>query len=456
MSTSLGTMNLVWSNLVSGTTIGALPASKSISFNDVGSNVFNLVDSTSGNLTGTLSHDLEINSLGSPVIVSSSFSGLSFTNGARLVFGNTGNGYQQFSSISTLAPTVEIDVGDGSSSVNNGNLNINAGTTIPNPFKIRPSTSSAGITYLAPYPVAAGTVYSGPMVLNSDSNCVSGSTFQFGGGTGATSLISGVISNGSSGAANITFSNYANSSVILSAINTFTSPTDWVGGSLEVNGSIGSSSSVLMKSSSTLMGAGTVGPLTITAGGTISTYSSVTPTTTQILTVNGNLHEAGAITHNFLVGTVNDSSKLQVNGNVTLSGTVAFGTGVWNVGTFTLLNYTGTSSGIWTTTIPGASIVNDTGNKRVMLTVVNPGYVSWVGANSTWSTPTNWNPNVAPNSTTVIADINQVYGSSGTITLDTNATVNQLNFNSASTTWLLGQSANVLTYQQRHPPLGAH
>jgi fibronectin-binding autotransporter adhesin len=218
----------------------------------------------------------------------------------------------------------------------------------------------------------------GNIVLNSDSNSSAGAIFQYGhSSNSSSSTLSGVVSNGASGASNITFNviTSGNGSITMSGNNTYTSPTTISNASpgtystiLDVTGSIGNSSLVTVAAGGTLQGSGTVGPVTAVSGTSIIAGSLVSPTTSQVLTINGALNET-SVTHKFQIGTGNLSSKFQVNGNVNLSGTVTVNSSV--SGTYTIMSFTGTRTGTLTTAITGATITydNTVGAGRVILTI---------------------------------------------------------------------------------------
>jgi autotransporter-associated beta strand protein len=110
---------------------------------------------------------------------------------------------------------------------------------------------------------------------------------------------------------------------------------------------------------------------------------------------------------NFLAAPGLSKAPVQVNGNLAINGTLNImirGTALWSVGTYPLINYTGTLSG----TVPAApfalptgvvaTIRNNTANKSIDLSVsvgngTNPQIVTWRVGSETWdiSTTPNWN-----------------------------------------------------------------
>ena len=106
---------------------------------------------------------------------------------------------------------------------------------------------------------------------------------------------------------------------VFNAANTYTGITTISGGKLVVNGSITDSAHTTVKSGATLGGSGTVGALTIEAGGNIA------PGNSPGILKTGNYNQAGTLNLE-LGGTAVGSTYDQVNvtGSVTLSGNFAF------------------------------------------------------------------------------------------------------------------------------------
>ena len=406
-----GGMTINYTNTVPNSLLALsyLNLANPIVLNDTGANNFALSSSDptylfTGPVSGNLQHQLTLDS----VNFSGNLNLLTWTNaGSLAIRGTSGPTTLQGTTTLTLSQTIPISIGDGNFSLNTGAGDVffyNTTGTVANPISINPSTVSPGIYSLQG---GAGATFSGGIVLNANQSSVSGNTFAWNGVSPGT--ISGVISNAATNASNITVKVSGLGALTLSNTNTYTSPTivSGIGSLLNVTGSIGSSA-VNVGVGGTLYGSGTVGA--VTATGNINAYSLVSPATSQILTINGNLSESGSVSHGFYVDSSGNSSKIQVNGNVTLSGSVSQNS--FQYGTFTLLNYTGSTSGSWSTSISGGSIINDTAGKRILLTVINPNILGWVGVtNGLWSVASNWSPQVVPNSTTVAASISNTSGS---------------------------------------------
>jgi fibronectin-binding autotransporter adhesin len=397
-----------------------------VSFSDTGTQPFILamISATmSGNFSGALSHDLTIRNSGT---LSGNWSGVSSSSTITIDSGAL--------VIPSTFPSSQIVLGKAASAAT-----LNIPSNFANNVNVTGGGSSNGLTSTA----AGAVTFSGNIVLNSDSNPAAGSWFTL---TGTNITESGIISNGTSNAASELFKIGAGSvnKFTLTGMSTYTSPTSVAAQTtLEVNGSIGSSSLVSLASTSVLQGSGTVGPVTAAAGTEVFNVYSSTPAATQVLTVNGNLIETGTVTHNFYVGSSNASSMMQVNGNVTLNGAVNQNS--YTQGTFIILKYTGTRTGTWTTSITGGSLTFDDTNKQVLLTVTDPGYRTYVGpASGNYSLASNWSPNIVPNSTTSIADLNTASGG-GVLTFDISPVLNQLNINSTAQWVLSSSNSNSLT-----------
>jgi hypothetical protein len=361
-NSGFGTMTVNWTNggSVTSSIVKQSPAtglSNNVVFNDTGTQNYFLNGNTSMTVTGTWSGDVKHDLILSGVnFTGANLSGLTFSGAGRIVFSGTST----LTTANALNNAVTISLGDAT---NAGATLTYSSTSISNPIIIRPITT--GATYnLTP---SANATISSNIIMNQ--NAVVAGTHFFQLSSSGTSTYSGVMSNGASGASTITFNYNTAGSLTMSNTNTYTSPTIVNGaGRLNVTGSIGSSSLTTI-SNGTLQGNGTVGPVTIsTINGKIEARELASPSTSDVLTINGALTENASTAHTFQIGASNASSKLQVNGNITCNGTVAVNAST--LGTFVICTYTGTRSGTWTTAISGGSITNDDANKRILLTIV--------------------------------------------------------------------------------------
>lgn len=104
----------------------------------------------------------------------------------------------------------------------------------------------------------------------------------------------------------------------LSGINTYTGATTVNGGTLEVDGSIASSSGVVVNSSGTLAGSGSVSTAAVNASGTLAPGNSTNPSGT--LSINGNLTLASSAFYLVQISGTS-ASKANVTGTASLGGT---------------------------------------------------------------------------------------------------------------------------------------
>ena len=164
---------------------------------------------------------------------------------------------------------------------------------------------------------------------------------------GQTVIQSGAIADGSSAGDVV---KAGSGTLVLSAVNTYTGGTTVSGGTLEVNGSIASSSLTTVSSGAMLTGTGTVGSVQVNSGGMFAPGSRVAG---SIMTVAGNLaFQSGAL---YLVQVSPSSASGTVSGSATLTGgsvQAVFASGSYVAKQYTILHATG---GLGDTTFSGVS-----------------------------------------------------------------------------------------------------
>jgi hypothetical protein len=329
--------------------------SNNISFIDSGNHSYKIYGAGfpytyvfSGKFSGSISHPLRI----SGGVFAGDWSGLSSSS------------YIQFdantaATIPASFPSSQILLGDSVT----GGSNLTFSNSLTNNINVTGGVGNA-VTVSTSSPVTL----SGNIVLNYNSSPSAGN-ININGNT-ANITISGVISNGASNSSSFTLEFYGGKT-LLTAINSYTSPTYISSASLQVNGSISSSSFVKIDGTGILSGKGTVGPVSIPSStGHLYSYSYQNlPSTSDILTINGDLNmtsTTSAVYHT-IIGAGNKASRLQVNGNVN------FGSGAKVVvdsgttsGIYTIMTITGAFSG--TIANPTTGTVSVSG-KNLILTI---------------------------------------------------------------------------------------
>ncbi len=168
---------------------------------------------------------------------------------------------------------------------------------------------------------------------------------------GTTQTLSGVIANGGSAG---TLEMSGAGTLVLSATDTYTGPTNINSGTLDVTGSIASSSLTTVAKGATLTGTGTVGSTQINAGGTF-TPGNGTPGTS--MTVAGNLAFASGALYLVQVNPSNATSA-NVSGTATVTGATVdaqFALGSYVKHQYTILTAAG---GLGGTTFGGLTNIN--------------------------------------------------------------------------------------------------
>lgn len=126
--------------------------------------------------------------------------------------------------------------------------------------------------------------------------------------------------------------------VTLNGVNAFSGPTSVTGGSLIVNGSIGTSSLLTVGSGARVGGTGLLAPTVINVGGTLAPGNGV-----GTLTVNGNLTFNGGSRYSVDVSPT-DADRANVTGVATLTGGVvvlSYAPGTYVTRNYTILNAAG-------------------------------------------------------------------------------------------------------------------
>jgi fibronectin-binding autotransporter adhesin len=250
------------------------------------------------------------------------------------------NGGFNFFTADGLSTTVDagatLDLNDFNSTVNTllgaGRVTtgVNAATTL---FLTGNSNFSGAITGAGQLDVFSGTtILTGANTYTGGTTINAGTTLQLGSGGTAGSIVGNVADNGTfviNRAGTLLLSgNISGAGIlqqigpgltILSGTNTYAGATTVSAGTLEVDGSIASSSSVTVNSGGTLSGTGIVDPATTTimSGGTLAPGNAANPTGT--LTITGNLvFQTGAL-YLLQLG-ASTAANANVAGTATLTG----------------------------------------------------------------------------------------------------------------------------------------
>ena len=251
--------------------------------------------------------------------------------------------------------TVTDSVGGGALILTNANT-YSGGTDLTGGTLVVGNNSALGTGTLA---MSAGTTLSflntGNFTL-ANNITISGDPF-FAPPAGTVQTIAGVIADGASPG---TLEMSGAGTLVLSAINTYTGTTNVNSGTLEVDGSIASSSLTSVNNGASLIGAGTVGNAQINSGGLFAPGTVGVPGT--FMMVSGNLAlQSGAL---YLVQ-VNPmtSTFADVTGTASLGGNVfaAFAPGSYVMKQYDILHsggLEGTFAGVTTANLPTGFTVN--------------------------------------------------------------------------------------------------
>jgi hypothetical protein len=348
----------------STTNSGALRSATSIpnaiEFQDVGSYNFKVNALMTGTLTGSISKTLYVENVQGGAGMTGNISGLSFTGNGKIVVKKGTDALFTNSAINGG----EISLCD---STDSNTLDVASFTiarygstgTISHNLKARGSCTN--MLYLT-----SGSQFNGSIVMNPEGSAVNGSIFNI--GSNGVVTINGVISDGGANTQNMKFQ-AKNGQVKLTAQNTYSSPTSVEGLGLEVSGALLNSNVTITANGAFYL---TGSCKSVTNNGTLygfyfSPISSNSSTT--VGTINGDFINSGKLNPSFGAG--NASTKLIVNGNVTLGGTISYtGPGPVSGNSYVIMEYTGTRTGTFATNNLGAgtSITYDDANKRVIVT----------------------------------------------------------------------------------------
>ena len=231
----------------------------------------------------------------------------------------------------------------------------------------------------APIAMAAGTTLSflnanfsisNPITITGDPN--------FTPPAGTTQTLAGVISG--TGTLNMNGAG----TLVLSAINTYTGPTDVNSGILDVSGSIASSSAVNVASGGTLTGTGNLGPVTVASGGKFAPGTIGAPGTSSNL--SSLAFQSGAAYVIYLNPAT--STFANVSGTASLKGTVQanFAAGSYVFKQYTILTaaggVSGTFAGISNIGLPAGFADSLSYSANNVFLNLAPGFTQFTGLNT--------------------------------------------------------------------------
>jgi len=304
--------------------------------------------------TGTLEfHDAStaggasINNNGQMTLIDRATAGYAtITNNAQLTFRDSATaGNATVTNTSQL--TFYGNSSAGSATIHNsGNVLFDRNSTAGNAQLVN-VTSGAVIDFFTPGPNRDGKINAGSIAGNGRFNLY-GAELTVGGNNLSTN-VTGVLT-GDGSLTGTSLVKAGTGTLTLAGINTYTGATRIDGGILAVNGSIASSSSLIVNTGGTLGGTGTVGNTTIVNGGTLAPGNSV-----GTLSVSGNLAFSTGSFYRVEVSTT-ASDRTNVSGTATLTGATVQAVaipGSFRSQTYTILNATG---GLGGTKFAGLSV----------------------------------------------------------------------------------------------------
>lgn len=165
---------------------------------------------------------------------------------------------------------------------------------------------------------------------------------------------------------------------------------------------------------------------------------------------------AGGATLTLDLAASGSSDRLDVSGTLTLGAQVNLALENQQPGTYTLFTY-GTLSGDASSLRVAnpdpdlALALADTGSAITLTVTANPNLTRWANdADGDWSAAANWNPQSVPNGTSHTARFDLDFTAPRTVTLDLNATLGALLFDSATAPFLAGNAT--LTFDNGTAP----
>ncbi len=233
------------------------------------------------------------------------------TSGSTLLYTPTA-GFVGYDTFTYQAQGVNTD---GLHALSSGNITVTMAVASPIDTS-QPSFNASGLGGLV-YPAFTGgtLVLDQPGAVYSQAFTLDSSTTNTIDMAGKSATFSGVFSDATTGGNLVIADSGSGGSVTLSGINTYTGTTIVNGGTLEVDGSIATSSLTTVNANATLTGIGKVGNTTIASGGVFSPGNG---TAGSSMTVAGSLAlQSGAI---YQVTLGSTSSSANVTGAATLGG----------------------------------------------------------------------------------------------------------------------------------------
>ena len=226
------------------------------------------------------------------------------TPGSLTVISSTGGGTLILTPASAGANTYTgaTIVGDGSNAVT-----LQGGTTDAFSANSAVTVNARATLDLGGYSQAIGSLAGAGTVTNSGSNNATLTA----GGNNASTTFSGVIQNGND---TVALTKDGTGTLTLTNSDTYTGPANVNSGTLEVDGSIATSSLTTVANGATLQGVGTIGATTVNSGGTFAPGTTATK-----MTVSGSLTLQSAAIYMVSINGAN-AAGAHVTGTASISG----------------------------------------------------------------------------------------------------------------------------------------